>query len=106
DAPSAPVVDPVTICSATKATLKASGDGSVFKWFASATATTPLATGATFVTPALTATTTYYVESALSGGCSSGSRTPVTVTVTPLPAAPSASNVNACFGGPATLKAS
>ncbi|WP_048919791.1 gliding motility-associated C-terminal domain-containing protein [Rufibacter radiotolerans] len=106
DAPSAPAAAGAAICAGTTATLKATGEGSVFNWFASAGATTPLATGATFTTPVLTTTTTYYVESARSGGCTSQTRTPVQVTVTPLPSAPTAADMTTCFGSPATLKAS
>ncbi|RNI21816.1 gliding motility-associated C-terminal domain-containing protein [Rufibacter latericius] len=107
DVPLAPSALPVTICNGTTATLKAEGDAPLFKWYASATATTPLATGATFTTPVLKATTTYYVEAALnSGGCFNPTRTPVTVTVAPLPAVPTAPDVLACFGSRATLNAS
>ncbi|GAB2532249.1 Ig-like domain-containing protein [Rufibacter soli] len=105
DAPSAPQATGAAICAGTTATLKASGEGSVFNWFATPTATTPLATGATFTTPALTSTTTYYVESALSGGCTSLTRTPVQVKVTPLPSPPTASAISTCYGSTATLQA-
>ena len=43
------------------ATLTATSSHTI-KWYTSATATTPIATGNTFTTPALTETTTYYVE--------------------------------------------
>jgi hypothetical protein len=49
-------------------------------WDASGTATTPLYEGASFQTPTLTQTTTYYVES-VQTNCSSASRTAVQVTV-------------------------
>ena len=58
--------------------------GVVFNWYLQATGGTPVFTGASYTTPALTATTTYYVEAALSGtGCPSVTRTPVTITVRP-----------------------
>src|SRR5690606_29045345 len=41
-----------------------------------------------FVTPALTSAATYYVEAVSAGGCTSVSRTAVTVSVHALPAAP------------------
>ncbi|KAA3436864.1 gliding motility-associated C-terminal domain-containing protein [Rufibacter hautae] len=106
DIPSAPTATPATICLGSTATLQAQGDAPFFNWYATATATTPLATGATFTTPILKATTTYYVEAALnSSGCANPTRVPVIVTVTPLPAIPSAPNVTACAGSSATLKA-
>ncbi|MCS6903799.1 MAG: fibronectin type III domain-containing protein [Bacteroidia bacterium] len=60
------------------------------------------------VTPIISATTTFYLESFHSGsGCRSLSRTPVVVTVnTTLPAAPSAVNVQRCGFGPVTINAS
>ena len=56
------------------------------KWYASATATTPVATGTTFTTPVLTTTTTYYVEEqAVSNDVTCASeRSDVTVFVTEL----------------------
>ncbi|RNI31923.1 hypothetical protein EFA69_05275 [Rufibacter immobilis] len=105
DLPAAATAAPATICSGTTATLTAEGDAPIYRWFATATATTPLFTGATFTTPTLTKTTTYYIEAALNGGCANPTRTPVTVTVQPLPAIPSAPGVATCVGSPATLKA-
>ncbi|WP_210486083.1 gliding motility-associated C-terminal domain-containing protein [Rufibacter aurantiacus] len=106
DIPSAATALPATICYNTTATLKAQGDATLFRWYASVTATTPLASSATFTTPILKATTTYYVEAALnSSGCANPRRTPVTVTVVPLPALPTAPDVTTCFGSPATIKA-
>lgn len=74
------------ISSQQTATLTASSTtaGATFNWYTTATGGTPIATGATFTTPALTATTTYYVESALASGCTSPTRTPVTITVNPV----------------------
>jgi gliding motility-associated-like protein len=59
--------------------------GATFKWYTSATDGTAIHTGNTFTTPALTSNTTYYVESVLAGtGCTSPTRTPITVTVNPI----------------------
>ena len=53
-----------------------------FNWYTSLTATTPIFTGETFVTPPLTSTTNYYVESVIvATGCTSVNRVQVTVTV-------------------------
>ncbi|WP_442589040.1 putative Ig domain-containing protein [Pedobacter sp. AW31-3R] len=61
-----------------------------FRWYNAANATTPVFTGATYITPPLTATTTYYVEAVFnSTGCASASRVQQTITVngdgTPIP---------------------
>lgn len=83
---SVPVVSGTTICSGSTAVLTASfptGSGIVFNWYAAATGGSPLFTGASFTTPVLTATTTYYL-SVVPGGCAS-TRVPVTVTVNPKP---------------------
>lgn len=75
-----------TINSGQSAVLTASSsEGNVvFNWYATANATTPLYTGDTYVTPPLTATTSYFVESTNTlTGCSSATRVQVTVTVNP-----------------------
>ncbi|MFD0793495.1 gliding motility-associated C-terminal domain-containing protein [Mucilaginibacter litoreus] len=75
------------VTSGQKATLTATSTtaGAIFKWYTSATGGTAIYTGATFTTPALTSTTTYYVEAVLTAtGCTSVARTSVTVTVNPI----------------------
>ncbi|MDR6566002.1 Ig-like domain-containing protein [Chitinophaga ginsengisegetis] len=58
-----------------------------FRWYSVATNGTPITTGATFVTPALNANTTYYVEAFTAGGCTSSARTRVDISLAqPLPA--------------------
>jgi len=52
-----------------------------FRWYTAATGGAPIATGATFITPALNQNTTYYVEAVSPGGCSSTSRTAVQVNI-------------------------
>ncbi|WP_192820208.1 gliding motility-associated C-terminal domain-containing protein [Rufibacter sp. LB8] len=103
--PLAPTVASALICQGTTATLEAQGNGSTYRWFASPTATTALFTGQTFTTPALSATTTYYVEAVSANDCVSSARTAVTVTVQPLPAAPIAADVTACANTTVTLRA-
>ncbi len=73
----------VTICSGTGTTLTAAITGTVpagvtLNWYASQFSTVSLGTGSTFTTPALGATTTYYV-----GFCPGWYRLPVTVTISP-----------------------
>ncbi|MCS6975347.1 MAG: hypothetical protein NZM13_12760, partial [Cyclobacteriaceae bacterium] len=62
-----------------------------------------LAAGATFTTPALSSNTFYYVEARNSStGCKSATRTTVTVTVNPLPSAPTVSAPPAICSGQST----
>jgi hypothetical protein len=57
-----PTASDTTICEGQTAALIASGSGTLH-WYTSATATTPLASAATLTTPALTANSSYFVES-------------------------------------------
>ncbi len=63
-------------------------NGLTYRWYATATGGSPIFEGLTFTTPALTATTTYYVEASAGGTCASTTRTSVTVNVLPVLAAP------------------
>jgi gliding motility-associated-like protein len=89
-APAAPIVAPDTTCSGSTATLSliSPQTGITYNWYTSATGGTSLFTGTSFTTPALTATTTYYVAAANSAGCSAATRTPATVSVFPILDAP------------------
>jgi alpha-tubulin suppressor-like RCC1 family protein len=80
--PAAPSASGVTICSGSTASLSATGTGSLY-WYNVPNGGTILSSVTPYVTPALTSTTTYYVESATCA--SSATRTPVMVTVNPLP---------------------
>lgn len=103
--PAAPTASGVTICSGTSATLNASGSGEdTFQWYDAITGGSPLATGASFITPILTANRTYYVQTTVNG-CTS-TRTAVTVTVNSIPEAPAATGVSICAGSTASLTAS
>ncbi|RYD96929.1 MAG: T9SS type B sorting domain-containing protein, partial [Sphingobacteriales bacterium] len=62
-------------------TASSSEPNVVFNWYSSATATTPIYAGATYVTQPLTTTTTYFVETVSSNRCGSASRAQITVTV-------------------------
>jgi gliding motility-associated-like protein len=56
----------------------------VFNWYNSADATTPVYTGATYITPPITATTTFYLEATSTiTGCASSARVQQTITVLP-----------------------
>ncbi len=109
--PGAPVLvnNAINDCQGSQATLSISNPqaGFTYSWFASATGGSPLFTGTSFVTPALSANTTYYAEAINSTGCSSPTRTSATVTVTPAPNAPqiSSQGTTICPGTSATLSA-
>ncbi|MFD2245470.1 gliding motility-associated C-terminal domain-containing protein [Pontibacter ruber] len=82
DLPATPVVAPVTVCEGSPATHTVNSNSTnTFRWYASATADTHLYEGYSFKTPALHATTTYYVEAVNVNGCGSSERKAVVVTV-------------------------
>lgn len=67
-------VTPAPACVGDTADLTATADaGTAINWYTAATGGTPVATGATFTTPALTATTSYWV-SASTGQTASGGK--------------------------------
>lgn len=78
-----PAITAVTddlICDNGTGTLAATATLGTINWYATATGGTSLATGNTYTTPSISTTTTYYVD-AISNGCITSSRTPVTVVV-------------------------
>jgi ELWxxDGT repeat protein len=78
----APAASGVTVNSGQTATLTASGApaGATYRWYAAASGGTPLATTATYTTPALSSTTTYYVA-VYQLPCGESPRRAVTITV-------------------------
>ncbi|RAJ01678.1 gliding motility-associated-like protein [Chitinophaga skermanii] len=106
--PAAPTVDStsVTICKGANATLRVSNPtgSSFYRWYDAPTGGTLLFTGATFITPAVNANTTYYVADSLASGCISATRTAVNVVVRDVPSTPVvASGTNICAGNTARL---
>lgn len=99
-----PAAPAVSICYNTTATLNITAPvaGYTYNWYPSATATSPSATGVTFITPALLASTGYYLEAITNKGCVS-TRTIVPVNVAPDFAAPLANSTSVCIGQLATL---
>jgi gliding motility-associated-like protein/uncharacterized repeat protein (TIGR01451 family) len=73
------------ICNGQTATLTATSTvvGETFSWYDAASAGTQLSPTASYTTPGLTATTTYYLEAVRGGSCTNSVRQPVTVTVAP-----------------------
>lgn len=89
------------VCSGTSATLAVAPiAGTTVNWYTAASGGSPVFTGNTFATPALTSTTTYYVSLMRTGCTDQSARVPVTVTVNPLPASPviTTTTVNICPG--------
>ena len=107
--PQAPSVVSKNLCGSGSVTLSASGASSTgsYRWYTSSSGSTPIPniTSATFTTPVLTATTTYYV-SVVNNGCES-TRVPVKATINPKPAVVvTASSPSITAGGSTTLTAS
>ena len=96
-----------TICSGSSATLSAVAmGGTTLTWYSAATGGNVLATGATYTTPALTATTVYYIGVS-NASCANPDRIADTVTVTPVVAVPVLTTVAAvCSGSSAVLSVS
>ena len=76
------------------ATTDASGAPGTFSWFAVPTGGTVLGTNATFTTPVITVSTTYYV-SVTEGSCTSA-RTAVIATINSSPSPGTATNTSSC----------
>jgi PKD repeat protein len=101
--PSITSTTPASRCDAGTVTLNAVASAGSTVWYANASGGSALATTSNFVTPSISATTTYYVEAALSG-CTSP-RTAVIATVNTTPAITSTSPASCCDVGTVTLGA-
>ena len=104
------VANDASRCGPGTVTLTASGApaGGSYAWYTAATGGTPVATTASYTTPSLAATTTYYVSalsSPASGGCE-GPRDAVAAIINAVPAAPTTTNASRCGPGTVTLTAS
>ena len=78
---------PSSICGSGVVSLQASATDGIVSWYTSNTGGVPIATGNLFITPNLTATTSYYVD-ATNGSCSNGPRTEIIATIKALPSLP------------------
>lgn len=94
---------PASRCDSGTVTLTAVANSGTVNWYANASGGTSLATGGSFITPSLTATTTYYVE-ASNATCTS-TRTVVTATINATPTVTGNAN-NRCDAGIVVLSAS
>ncbi|RYE22827.1 MAG: hypothetical protein EOP51_12275, partial [Sphingobacteriales bacterium] len=97
----------LSICSGNTITLNATPNGgTALTWYSAAVGGTVLANGNTYTTPALTTTTTYYIEIS-KAGCANTERIPVTVNVTPVLAVPAiVAPTASCQGATTTLSVS
>ncbi len=95
--PAAPTVEDDTVCIGESATLEVTSTPTgTINWYEDASASSAIATGTTYTTPALAQTTTYYVSDIDDDeGCESP-LTEVTVLVNPLPDAPDATDLEFC----------
>ncbi len=75
--------------------------GATYFWYSSPNSSNPIFSGTNFNTPSLTQTTTYYVEG-ISNLCTT-ERIAITLTVNPIPTAPTISNQTVCSGLSASL---
>ena len=98
--PAAPTAPGIFVCHNTPAMLVATAPGGLYQWFDAPNGGNFLASGDTLITPPIKATTTFYVQTTVSG-CTSA-RTPVTVK---LAATPSVSGSVICAYNHAVLKA-
>jgi gliding motility-associated-like protein len=95
---------PDSICGSGPVTLKASASNAVVNWYTSNSGGAPIATGNSFTTPAISTTTSYYVDGR-NGSCPDVPRTEVTATVKILPTITTTSAAPVCASGTAALGA-
>ncbi|MGI4875287.1 MAG: FG-GAP-like repeat-containing protein [Janthinobacterium lividum] len=106
-----PAAPGISRCGPGTLTLTASGapTGGTYAWYNAATGGVALATGASYPTGALTATTTYYVGISTGSGSSAceGGRIPVTATIEAVPTVgiTASGATTLCPGGSVTLSA-
>ncbi len=81
--PSAPTAINATICPGANATLQVQNPqaGFTYNWYTASTGGSPVATGTSYTVNNVTSNTTYYVDGVNSNGCTSATRTPVTITL-------------------------
>jgi hypothetical protein len=96
---------PLSRCDAGTGALGASASSGTINWYSSSTGGSSLQTGASFTTPSINTTTTYYVD-ATSNGCTSSSRTAVVATVNTIPTISGTTPLSRCDAGTVALGAS
>ncbi|MFM1857747.1 MAG: hypothetical protein RLZ05_807 [Bacteroidota bacterium] len=104
--PNAPLLNTVSVCSGSNATLAVTNPNPslTYLWYAAATGGTAMQTGNAYTVNNVTAAATYYVEAVSSAGCVSDTRTAVQLNVDPIPAAAQITNATVCPGADITLQ--
>ncbi len=107
--PAAPVTTGASVCGQGVMTLNASGaaNNSSYVWYNAATGSNAIsnANNATYTTPILSSTTSYYVSILSADNCESITRTQVIATVNPLPSSPTVTSVSRCGSGTVSIQA-
>ena len=101
--PTVQATTPASRCDTGTVTLGATASAGTLSWYANATGGIALGTGTSFTTPSITATTTYYVETA-SASCNSV-RTAVIATVNTTPSVTATTPATRCDAGSVVLNA-
>ncbi|MBI3257924.1 MAG: T9SS type A sorting domain-containing protein [Ignavibacteriae bacterium] len=93
-------------CIGTSLKLSATaGPGTTIAWYDAEDASTAIAAGAIFTTPALTKSVNYFVESLDTSTKCTSLRKKIQITVVPPPPAPTADNISLCSNNSITLSA-
>ncbi|MFH6998491.1 beta strand repeat-containing protein, partial [Flavobacterium sp. FlaQc-57] len=95
---------PASRCDAGSLILGATASSGTINWYAAATGGPSLATGPSFTTPSLSATTSYFVD-ATDNLCTTGARTEVKATINTTPTINSTTQGSNCGAGTVTLLA-
>src|SRR5205814_1828336 len=77
-----------------------------YKWYVASTGGSSLATSASYTTPSISSTTTYYVTAVSAAGCESSPRTSIVATINSIPTTPTGINGSNCGTGTVTISAS
>lgn len=100
--PSITATTPATRCGAGTVNISVTASAGTVFWYSASSGGTALSAGSSY-SPSVTATTTYYAETTLSG-CTSP-RTPVLVTVNEVPSITATAPASRCDSGTVTLEA-
>mgnify|MGYP003648138095 CR=1 FL=1 len=95
---------PSSVCNSGTVSLGAVASAGTINWYNVSAGGTLLGTGATFTTPSISTTTTYYVD-AVANSCTSTTRTAVIATVNYSPTITSTTPGSRCDSGTVTLEA-
>lgn len=103
-APAITGTTPAARCGAGTVGLSAVASAGTIEWYNVAAGGSSLGTGASFTTPSISVTTSYYVD-ATDGGCTTASRTEIVATIHSLPLVTIIGNDSTCTGNVVTLDA-